>query len=217
MKEKKTVWLQSSSLSRSSIFDGIGLTGALTAGLVGFVTFCVIGFVGAVGAGLGAFFSGWDSGGLTRAAVVFIGGFEGRFSMLKIQLFDSLEIRNVFSLTERFSLEHWLTNVRWRFYPFEDRWSLDILSVDKILCFPRISLMNPFEIKTKHSIETEKQANLTSAFGKVIETSCIEPTVNSPWSDLTTDAGLKSSFNTKKNRTLFQKETRFEQLHLIVW
>lgn len=79
--------LQSSSLSRSSIgdrvrFEGIGLTGALTVGLVGFVTFCVIGFVGAVVIGLGTFFSGWDSGGLTRVVGGFIGGFDGRFSPL---------------------------------------------------------------------------------------------------------------------------------------
>lgn len=60
--------------------------------------------------------------------------------------------------------------------------------------------------------------SLTSALGNVIETSWLEPTVNSPWSDLTTDAGLKSSLNEKKIIYFLEKKSNWgDELHLIVW
>jgi hypothetical protein len=90
--------LHSSSLSRSSIGDtfflfGIGLTGALTVGLLELVAFCVVDFVVVVVIGFVAFLSVYGSAGFVRRTVDLIVGLTGRFSILREEnhLFEILK------------------------------------------------------------------------------------------------------------------------------
>jgi len=61
----------------------MGLTGALTVGLLEFVGFCVVDLLVAVVVVLVTFLSAWGSVTFVRGIVVFIVGFTGRFSILK--------------------------------------------------------------------------------------------------------------------------------------
>lgn len=118
-KKRKSKNLHPSSLSRSSAGDdvrlaGIGLTGALTIGLLGFVIFCVVGLfivvavvvaVAVAIVGFVVFLSGRDSVTLVRGTVDFIGGFTVRFSILMkyVHLINKKRKENM-NFTEHFLL-----------------------------------------------------------------------------------------------------------------